>query len=84
MGGALARTLHRKSGHPGPIPGLPAPGGSPRPGAYAHPYAFNGFSAGPEVFIQEQEVGDVAFKPDNPLLVWSEDGVLARYLVQVP
>jgi hypothetical protein len=68
----------------GPISGLRAPGGAPSPGAYAHAYAASGFSAGPETWIQEQAITGLAFEPRRPLLVWREDGVFARYLIETP
>ncbi len=64
----------------GPISTLPAPGGSPVPGLYVHPYELTGYSAGPEMRVQEQPITGVGFGPFRPLLVWPAGGVMARYL----
>jgi len=62
----------------------PAPGGTPRHGAYAHPYfGINGLSAGPDLFIQEKPVTGMAFGPADALVVWPETGsVRARLLIE--
>jgi hypothetical protein len=67
----------------GPISGLPAPGGAPVPGTYAHPYGLNGYSVGPEMRVQEQQISGMAFGPSQALLVWAQNGVSARYLTAV-
>ena len=67
----------------GPISGLPAPGGAPVPGTYAHPYGLNGYSVGPEIRVQEQQISGMAFGPSQALLVWAQNGVSARYLTAV-
>jgi hypothetical protein len=59
----------------------PNPGGVRRQGAWAHPYFTNGFSAGPDLFIQQTPVTGMAFGPAGALVVWEEGGsVRARVL----
>lgn len=65
----------------GPIPGIPAPGGAPFPGLYAHSYNLSGHSEEPELRVQPDGISGMALDPARALLVWAEDGgVFARYL----